>query len=317
MPQGGTCRPDGRSPGGSAVGSRVPPDPPDRIGRVRRLARRLAPWTVGLILLLGLPSLFPELVRKAAPLLLYHPSPMAPERSDPAAWGLSRAEEVWLETDDGVRIHAWWTPASSRRRGTLLFLHGNAGNIGGRAELARDLADVGLDVLLVDYRGYGRSEGSPSEAGLYRDAAAAYRHLREERGVPSGELVVAGHSLGGAVAAWLASRRPAGAAVLTATFTDLSDAARAVYPWLPDAWFRWTPPPFPTVRRIADVDAPVLVGRGGSDGLIPRELVRAVYEASPEPRVWVEVPGAGHGDLWFHASFRRSLRSFVVDHVGR
>jgi pimeloyl-ACP methyl ester carboxylesterase len=241
---------------------------------------------------------------------------MAADRSSPSAWGLGEGEEVWLEAGDGVRIHGWWVPsASPRRRGTLLFLHGNAGNIAGRARLARDLAAAGLDVFLLDYRGYGRSEGRPSEEGLYLDAGAAYLHLREERGVTAGELVVAGHSLGGAVAAHLASSRSVGATVVTASFTDLADAARAVYPWLPDAWFRWSPSPFATVRRMARLDAPVLVGRGAADRLIPGEQVRALYEAAPEPRRWVEIPGAGHGDLWLDGAFIRELLDFTDRHL--
>ncbi len=276
------------------------------------MAERLAPWAVGLTLVLGLPALFPDLVRRAAPLLLYHPASLAADRSSPSAWDLGEGEEVWLETEDGVRVHGWWVPsASARRRGALLFLHGNAGNIAGRAPLARDLADAGLDVFLLDYRGYGRSEGRPSEEGLYLDARAAYRHLREERAVTPGELVVAGHSLGGAVAAHLASSRPVGAVVVTASFTDLAAAARAVYPWLPDAWFRWSSSPFPTLRRMARLDGPVLVGRGSADRLIPGEQVRALYEAAPEPRRWVEVPGAGHGDLWLDGSFIRVLVDFT------
>lgn len=260
---------------------------------------------------MGVPSLFPDLVLRAAPILLYHPAPMASGRSSPEDWGIPRGDEVWLETDDGVRIHGWWIPADPPRLGTLLFLHGNAGNIAGRAPMAGELARAGLDVLLLDYRGYGRSEGSPSEEGLYRDAEAAYRYLREERGVRVRELAVAGHSLGAAVAGHLASNRPVGAVVLTAGFTDLSDAARAVYPWLPDAWFRWNPPPFPTIRRVGALDSPVLVGRGSSDDLIPRDQVRALYEAAAPPRQWVEVAGAGHGDLWFEDRFRRRLLDFL------
>lgn len=289
-----------------------------RQGVLRNLIRALAPWGVGLTLVLGLPSLFPDLIRRAAPVLLYHPAPMASGRSSPQAWGLPRGEEVWLETADGIRIHGWWIPASSSPRvGTLLFLHGNAGNIAGRAPMAQDLAQAGLDVLLLDYRGYGRSTGTPSEEGLYLDARAAYRYLREQRRIPIAELVVAGHSLGGAVATHLATSRPVGALVITATFTSLSEAAEAVYPWLPDAWFRWSPVPFPTLQRIRDLEAPILVGRGSADDLIPRSQVRALYEAADPPRQWVEIRGAGHGDLWFEDEFQRTLGDFLRQHLER
>lgn len=284
--------------------------------RTVRLLRHAAPWLLAVMLVLGLPSVFPELVRKAAPVLLYHPTSLPADRSAPATWGLSAGEEVWLETSDGPRIHGWWVPARVQPRcGSLIFFHGNAGNIGGRAPLAHELAGRGLDVLLVDYRGYGRSEGRPSEEGLYRDARAAYRHLREVRGIPAGEIVVAGHSLGGAVAVLVASEHPVGAAILTSTFTNLTEAARAVYPWLPSAWFRWDPPPFPTRRRMRELDAPVLVGRGGGDHLIPRRQVRALYHAASSPREWVEVPDADHGGLWFQEEFQRALTRFLARHL--
>lgn len=289
-----------------------------RKGVLRSLVRVLAPWGVGLTLVFGLPAIFPDLVRRAAPVLLYHPAPMASGRSSPQAWGVPRGEEVWLETDDEVRIHGWWIPAaSSPRMGTLLFLHGNAGNIAGRAPMARDLAHAGLDVLLLDYRGYGRSTGTPSEEGLYLDAKAAYRYLRQQHRIPVAELAVAGHSLGGAVAAHLATTRPVGALVITATFTNLSEAAKAVYPWLPSAWFRWSQVPFPTLQRIRSLEAPILVGRGSADDLIPRSQVRALYEAADPPREWVEVRGAGHGDLWFEEEFRRALGDFLLQHLER
>lgn len=304
----------------------MPPRDADRIDdgmpsdrgspRIRWALRRAAPWLVGLTLVFGLPALFPGLVRRAAPLLLYHPVSLSAERSAPAAWGLSSAEEITLRPAGEPALHGWWVPARSNRRcATVLFLHGNAGNVAGRAPMAGDLARRGLDVMLVDYRGYGRSEGSPSEEGLYRDAESAYRYLREERGVRARELVIAGHSLGGAVAAHLAAGRPAAAVILTATFTSLSDAARAVYPWLPARWFDWDPVPFPTLRRVADFEAPVLVGRGGADRLIPRDQVRALFQAAPEPRSWVEVPDADHGGLWHHPSFQVSVRGFLGRHV--
>lgn len=284
--------------------------------RLPRAIRRATPWLVGLILVFGLPALFPDLVRRAAPLLLYHPVRLSAERSAPEAWGLSSAEEVTLRRAGDPSLHGWWVPAPSGRRcATVLFLHGNAGNVAGRAPMAGDLARRGLDVMLVDYRGYGRSEGRPSEEGLYRDAETAYRYVREERGIPAPELVIAGHSLGGAVAAHLAAHRPAGAVVLTAAFTSLSDAARAVYPWLPSSWFDWDPMPFPTLRRLAELEAPVLVGRGGADALIPRDQVRALHRAAPEPSSWVEIPSADHGGLWLHPRFQASLREFVGQHV--
>lgn len=264
---------------------------------------------------LGAAMTFPDLVsRFVVPRLLYFPTKLAEDRADPAARGLRDAEQAWLETSDAVRLHAWWVPArapESPRCGTAVYFHGNAGNLAGRAPIAEALALRGLDVLLVDYRGYGRSEGVPSEEGLYRDGDAAWLHLRRTRNVPAGEILLAGHSLGAAVAARVAAGRSGAGLVLTAPFRNLPSAARDLYPWLPAAVFEWSDNQFDTETRAAEVTMPLLVARGGRDDLMPESQVRAVYDAAAGPKRWLEAPGATHDDLWWNPVFGRALDAFL------
>lgn len=266
--------------------------------------------------LLGAAVTFPGLVaRHLAPPLIYFPADLEAGRSAPAAHGLERGEEVWLRTSDGVRLHAWWVPpAGGPSCGALLYLHGNAGHLADRAFLARRVAATGRGVLLPDYRGFGRSEGTPREEGLRRDARAAHRWLVEERGVDPGRLVLAGHSLGSAVAVRLAVERPAAAVVLTGAFRSVPELGAELYGWLPDALFRgWPTERYETRSRAAELEVPALVARGGRDRVVPRAQSRAVYESLPDgvPSVWHEAPRAGHGDLWDDPGFWDALRPFL------
>ncbi len=274
------------------------------------------PWLLALGLL-AIPMVFPDLVSRLAPSLLYYPQRLSGAAADPAGWGLEGAEQVGVETDDGVRLHGWWIPARQAearpRCGTVAFFHGNAGNIANRAPIARDLSGRGLDVLLIDYRGYGRSEGKPSEDGLYRDGAAAYAHLRDRRGVPPEELVLIGNSLGAAVALAVAESSPAAGVVITAGFRSLPSLARALYPWLPGRILEWNNNRFDNESRIARVAMPILVGWGGQDEIVPREHGRALYAAAREPKRWHESPRASHNDLWGDGEFWAALDRFLSD----
>lgn len=141
-------------------------------------------------------------------------------------------EDVSFAAEDGTRLHGWYVPAANAER-TLLFLHGNAGNISHRLASLRIFHDLGLNVFIIDYRGYGQSEGRPSEAGLHADALAALRYLEAERGVAGAEVIAFGRSLGGALAACLAAREPVAALILESTFISVPELASELYPWLP------------------------------------------------------------------------------------
>jgi fermentation-respiration switch protein FrsA (DUF1100 family) len=204
------------------------------------------------------------------------------------------AESLFLETEDGVRIHAYFVPASSptpARRG-LLFLHGNAGNASHRLPNAAALARLGADVLLLDYRGYGLSDGSPSEAGVYADARAGWAHLTDVRGIPPERIVVFGRSLGGAVAVERAQERALAGLVLESTFTNIDDMARRMIG--PLATF--VGGGFPSDERITRLRAPLLFFHGDRDTIVPIELGRALFAAAPEPKRFEAIVGAGHND---------------------
>ena len=213
---------------------------------------------------------------------------------DPADVGLAFAD-LTIPTEDGERLHAWWIPArAAPAGGHVLFFHGNAGNVSHRMEHALALTAAGLDVLLVDYRGYGRSTGRPSEEGLHRDARAARAALLAGGRVDPARLVYMGESLGGAVALRLAVETPPLACVLQSTFTSLRDVARQHYP---AALSSLAGDAYPNRERIALLRAPVLILHGDVDEIVPVSHAEALFEAAREPRRLHIVPGAGHNDL--------------------
>lgn len=303
-----------RASGGAPRTGRV-----TRGGRLRSALLAAAAVAVAAGLALGAAVKLPGLVaRHLAPPLIFFPGHLSADRSAPSDHGLPRGEEVWLRAADGVRLHGWWIPPEGGGGcGAVLFLHGNAGHLAGRAFLARRLSAAGYGALLVDYRGYGRSEGSPDEEGLRLDARAAHRHLLRERGVPPDRLVVAGHSLGAAVAARLATERPAAGVVLTGAFVSVPELGAELYGWLPDGMFRgWPTQRFETRARAAELELPALVARGGRDRVVPSAQTRAVHEALAGPARWHEAPAAGHGDLWADDGFWDVLRPFLDEVTG-
>ncbi|HKK50017.1 MAG TPA: alpha/beta hydrolase [Myxococcota bacterium] len=230
-------------------------------------------------------SLLEPLVRS----VIFQPSPgvdLTPEQL-----GL-RAEEVFLETADGVRIHGFWLPAEEADR-AVLFLHGNAGNASHRLPMAARLRALGAHVLLLDYRGYGRSEGSPSEDGLYADARAGLDHLTGARGLDARRVVVFGRSLGAVVAVDLARGRPFAGVILESAFPNAEEVARAAFGWPLSLLARGR---FDALSRIGAVEAPLLFLHGDSDRIVPPSLGRALHEAAPEPKTFELVSGAGHND---------------------
>ena len=212
----------------------------------------------------------------------------------PADLGL-RHDEVEIATEDGERLHGWWIPTLRPPAAAhVLYFHGNGGNISHRLSHARALSAAGLDVLLFDYRGYGRSTGSPSEAGTYRDARAAREALLARAGVDPAAVVYLGESLGGAVAIELAVEHPPAALVLQSAFGSVRAMARLHYPVIPAAV---VPDAYPSLDRIARVGCPVLVVHGEADDIVPADQGRALFAAAREPKRLEIVRGAGHNDL--------------------
>jgi fermentation-respiration switch protein FrsA (DUF1100 family) len=196
----------------------------------------------------------------------------------------------------------------------LLFFHGNAGNISHRRASLEIFHRLGLNVLILDYRGYGRSEGRPSEAGLYRDARAAWDYLLDDRGVAPADVVLFGRSLGGAVGAELASQVRPGALILESTFSSARDLVREIYPIL--SWLIVRRFDFDTVARLRTVSSPVLVLHSRDDEIIPFELGRRVYEAAPKPKRFHELQGDHNGGfLLSQPGYGRGLAGFLADQL--
>ena len=226
----------------------------------------------------------------------------------PASVGLA-FETVRLATEDGETLAGWFIPAPSPR-GTVLYFHGNGGNIGHRVEIVRDFHELGLNVLIFDYRGYGESSGSPGEQGTYRDAMAAWRHLTETRRIPAQSIVLFGESLGGAVAAWLAERHTPGALVLYAAFTSVADMARALYPILPARLVVRLN--YDTRAALAGVKCPVLIMHSSEDEIVPYAQGETLYATAPRQKSLVTLRG-GHNDALFVSRdlYRRELGNFL------
>lgn len=219
-------------------------------------------------------------------------------------------EAVNLQTVDNESLVAWYVSAEEPDAKTILFCHGNAGDLGSRVDAMRTLHDLGFNIFFFDYRGYGHSTGSPTEGGTYQDARAAWAYLVKERGVPAEKLVIYGRSLGGAVAVRLASEVGAVALVLDSTFSSARDMAAGMFPLLPSRLlcrYRYN-----SHALIDSVNMPVLIAHSREDEMIPFTMGQRLFAKAREPKVFYEGHG-GHneGILESDAEYQRILKAFV------
>ncbi len=220
-------------------------------------------------------------------------------------------EDCWFTTEDGVKLHGWFAPADTPIA-TLVISHGNAGNISHRIPVIKALQEMGFNVFMFDYRGYGRSEGSPNEQGVYRDGRAAFDYVAKRRDVDSSSIILFGTSLGGAVAVDVALHRSAAALILETTFSSAKDVARVSYPFLPVQFVLRTK--FGSIEKIRKISIPSLFLHGDHDSIIPISLGRKLFEAANEPKKFHVVAGADHNDIFWIGgkTYLEQIRNFAL-----
>ena len=227
----------------------------------------------------------------------------------PADIGL-RFDDVYFKTNDGVRLNGWFIPKEASKA-TLLFIHGNAGNISDRMDKLRYFHDMGVNVFIFDYRGYGKSAGRPTEEGLYRDAEAAYDYLTGQRRIAFSKIVIYGASLGGAVAVDLAAKKQAAGLIVDSSFSSGADMAKIIFPMVPQFLIRTK---LDSVSKIGHVVMPKLFIHSKDDEVVPYALGRKLYEAAGEPKSFVDISGNHNGGFIIsEQKFTPAVQIFLDD----
>ncbi len=246
----------------------------------------------------------------AQPRMIYFPSPTLALTPRDASLPY---EDVSLTCEDGSRIDAWYIPADSARA-TLIFCHGNGGNISHRLESIDQFHRLGLSVFIFDYHGYGRSEGKPGEKETYQDAEAAWNYLTETRGISPDSIIIFGRSLGGAVAVWLASQHQPKALVVESSFTSIADVAAHYYPFLPVKLLARVE--YNSEERIGQIHVPVLIIHSPDDDIIPYKLGRKLFETANEPKQFLQIHG-GHNAGYLDSDdvYLKGWREFLTRFV--
>lgn len=231
--------------------------------------------------------------------------------ASPADLGL-HYQDIWLHTEDGERLHAWWVP-HPHARAVLHFSHGNAGNISHRLDSLRIFHALGLSVLMYDYRGYGQSSGRPGEDGLYLDAEAAWRWLLDEQGLAPEQIVLFGRSLGGAVAAELAARHNPAALIVESSFSSVPELAREIYWWLPVR--QLTRLRFDTRASLARSRQPTLIIHSADDEIVPFTHAQALLDSAPPASRLLQLRGSHNlGFLDSGQVYAEGLADFLAEH---
>jgi len=203
-------------------------------------------------------------------------------------------EDAWFPAADGTKLHGWYVPVVNPRA-VVLFAHGNTGNLSHRIDaLFHFQRELGATIMIFDYRGYGRSEGSPNEQGVLADARAARAWLAKRTDVPDGDIVLLGESLGGGVMVDLAANDGARGLILENTFSSMPDVAAYHYRWLPVRLLMRTR--LDSLSKIAQYHGPLLMCHGDADTIIPIKLARKLFERANEPKQFVVVAGGDHND---------------------
>jgi pimeloyl-ACP methyl ester carboxylesterase len=244
--------------------------------------------------------------------LIYYPD--MPGRNlvaTPESIGLN-FQNVEIITDDNVSLHGWFI-ANNNAKKTVLFFHGNAGNISHRLESIEIFHRLELNVFIIDYRGYGQSEGKTTEQGTYRDAEAAWNYLNTQ-GINEQQIIIFGRSLGASIASWLASKRTPAALIIESGFTSIPSMGQRFYPFLPIRWL--THFKYDTKKYVKNISCPVMIAHSRDDEIIPYVEGREIFQAAPEPKHFLEMRG-GHnnGFIVSGSTYIEGLRSFIYGTV--
>lgn len=228
----------------------------------------------------------------------------------PGQWNLN-FEEVMFRSDDGTALHGWFLPGGAPNR-TLIYYHGNAGNMGDRLPKLRKLHGIGMNIFIFDYRGYGGSEGSPELHGVVRDSLAAYRTVLTRDDIDPNHIILYGESLGGAMAIQVGVNEKFAGLILESTFTSLLEMKRKAYPFFPD---RLVPNEYRSIDLIRKVHEPLLIMHGTADRTIPFAMGEELYNAAPHPKRFVSFDGADHSDIIDREpeKYVRSVEEFLVE----
>lgn len=246
--------------------------------------KRIGKWIA--LGLLGIVAYYTEVIITQRG-LIYFPSGKVDEQVTSTAGFHS----IQLKTRDGLQLTSWYHP-SNAQKGTLLFLHGNAGNITTRVKMVLPYLQNGYGAFLLEYRGYSTNPGKPSMQGLLADADAAWEFLTKEEKIPTNEIIVMGESLGSGIAVHLASTRPIGKLILQSPYTSLTDVGRYQYPYLPVQWFLYDR--YPAEEWIHKVHVPLLILHGDQDDVIPISFAQILFKQANEPKKFVILKGKRH-----------------------
>jgi len=235
-------------------------------------------------------------------------SPVREVPYNPADIGLA-FEKVVFETEDGLKLSAWFIPAEKAEL-TVLFCHGNGGNMTHRLDTINILNELGLNCFIFDYRGYGSSQGKPSERGTYLDAEAAYKWLTEKKKIPSQNIILFGRSLGGSIAAYLATKVEAKGLIVESSFTSYVDMGRKFYPYMPvrlAATYSYK-----TIDYVRQVHRPIMIIHSRNDEVIPFEFGLKLYDVANEPKEFVEIFGTHNdGFLFSGETYRQAWSNWL------
>ncbi|MBN1621918.1 MAG: alpha/beta hydrolase [Endomicrobiales bacterium] len=236
--------------------------------------------------------------------------------AEPKHIGLS-FENIVFNASDGIRLSGWYIPcrkSKSESKGVLLFCHGNAGNISHRLDSIQTFNHLGLDVLIFDYRGYGNSQGKPSEKGTYRDAQAAWEYLTKNRNIPEDRIILFGRSLGGSIATWLASKYNPKALIVESCFTSVKDLGSQLYPFLPVRLLSKFD--YNTKEYLKSAKCPVLIIHSKDDDIIPFSHGKKLFAAANEPKDFLEISGSHNEGFIISADkYEKKIDSFINEYI--